>query len=59
MVEFFSGDWLPSHCLFSLSQNLLSSTVKVRGEKCRLDEIKFAKKNHFNIGKIQTFSQSK
>lgn len=44
MVEFFSGDWLPSHCLFFLSQNLLSSTVKVRGEKCRLDEIKFAKK---------------
>lgn len=44
MVEFFSGDGLPSHCLFFLSQNLLSSMVKVRGEKCRLDEITFAKK---------------
>ena len=36
MVEFFSGNWLPSHSLLSLSQNLLSSVVLRGGSGWKL-----------------------
>ena len=54
MVEFFSGDWLPSHCLFPVPK-----FVVLRGKKVQARWNQIAKKSfqywHYQFGRFQTF----